>query len=58
MWSEYSTEELNAFQKAMMGPGYTEFCMPHDGDPYLHHAIAHLENGDMLILAVWLWANK
>jgi hypothetical protein len=54
----YFTPNLGSFEKAMMGPGYTEFFLPSDGIRDDDRATIKLSNGDLLYVAVWQWFNK
>jgi hypothetical protein len=52
------SENLNGFEKTMMGPGYTDFFLPSDGSNGREQGHVALSNGDLLVVSVWHWFNK
>jgi len=56
-WNYYH-KSLGRFEKVMLGPGYTDFFMTHDGSSDGYDALLKLSNGDFVMVAIWHWYNK
>lgn len=49
---------LSRIAQVLMGTGYTNSCLPSDGDAIIDWQFAELTNGDILVLAGYEWFNK
>ncbi len=49
---------LYRIREVMMGTGYTDCIMHHDGHNRLENACLLLSNGDLVACKTWVWFNK
>lgn len=49
---------LSRIAQVLMGTGYTNSCLPSDGDAIIDWQFAELTNGDILVLAGYEWFNQ
>ena len=57
-YSDDNTFSLSQVQVALLGHGYTDGTLPHDGSCYKKQAAIALDNGDYLLGWSWVWFNK
>jgi len=50
--------QLNRIAVAMQGHGFTTMTLPSDGHGSRELGTVPLENGDLLLVACWVWFNK
>lgn len=58
---QVSFEELrreNKINLCLMGHGYTSYTLPSDGGGEVKLGLIPLDNGDELLVLVWVWYNK
>lgn len=54
----HDTTATSEIEDAFLGHGYSEFGGPSDGSHNLYPAVMQLDNGDKLLVKVWVWFNK
>ena len=57
-WNAGGMDDLDAFQRVLLGPGYTDGFRPSDGSRCVRQAHIAMSNGDALVVAVWDWRNN